>query len=157
MREVLLGTEPPVNVTKRATAAMAEARDHFIEAVHPGGTVVTRASGGHVRWWTWAGHKANATLAASLGTVTTPGQRVNDCWIRLREDVDPRTWKQVLADASSRLCLPDIDAKAAKGLKFAEALPPRLATATLALRFSDLRGAETVLAEPTRFVAAPGL
>jgi ATP-dependent Lhr-like helicase len=74
----------------------------------------------------------------------------------VREDIDARTWKQVVADASSRLCLPEIDEKAARGLKFAEALPPRLATATLALRFSDLRGAEAVLAEPTRFVAAPG-
>ncbi|MDQ0846071.1 DEAD/DEAH box helicase [Streptomyces sp. V1I6] len=156
VREVLLGTEPPVSLTKRATAALAEARDHFIEAVHPGGTVVTRVSGGYARWWTWAGHKANATLAASLGTATTPGQRINDCWIRVREDVDAPTWKQVVANASSQLCLPEIDEKAARGLKFAEALPPRLATATLALRFSDLRGAEAVLAEPTRFVAAPG-
>jgi ATP-dependent Lhr-like helicase len=118
--------------------------------------VVTRVSGGYAGWWTWAGHKANATPAASLGTVTTPGQRVNDCWIRVREDIDARTWKQAVADASNQLCLPEIDEKAAKGLKFAEALPPRLATATLALRFSDLGVAEAVLAEPTRFVSARG-
>ncbi|MGC9380289.1 hypothetical protein [Streptomyces sp. MH13] len=39
-----------------------------------------------------------------------------------------------------------------RGLKFGEALPPRLAVATLAARTSDVTNAETVLAEPVRFV-----
>ncbi|MGW2558682.1 DEAD/DEAH box helicase [Streptomyces sp. NPDC001514] len=156
VREVLLGTDPDVNLTKRAVASLAEARDHFMEAVHPGGTLITRGSGGYARWWTWAGHRANATLAASLGTVVAPSQRINDCWIRLREDISPQVWKQAVADASGQLCLPEIDEQALKGLKFAEALPPRLAEATLATRFSDLKSAQTVLEEPVRFVAAFG-
>ncbi len=40
-----------------------------------------------------------------------------------------------------RICLPDIDTSALAGLKFSEALPPRLATATLAARLADLSGA----------------
>ncbi len=153
VREVLLGTDPPVKLTKRAVTSLAEAREHFIDAVHPGGTLITLHSGGHARWWTWAGHRANATLAASLGTVTVPGQRINDCWIRLREGLTPQVWKEAVTDAAGHLCLPEIDARAVKGLKFAEALPPRLAEATLAARFADLGGAGTVLDEPVRFVA----
>ncbi|MGW8885246.1 DEAD/DEAH box helicase [Streptomyces sp. NPDC055749] len=152
MREVLLGADPDVALSKRAVTALAEARDHFMDVVHPGGTLITRASGGQVRWWTWAGHRANATLAATLGTVVAPAQRVNDCWIRLREDVDRQHWKQAVADVSDQLCLPEVDERAVKGLKFGDALPPRLAQATLATRFSDLEGARAVLEEPVRFV-----
>ncbi|MEE1810361.1 DEAD/DEAH box helicase [Streptomyces sp. BE133] len=152
MREVLLGVDPDVALSKRAVTALAEARDHFMDVVHPGGTLITRTSGGQVRWWTWAGHRANATLAATLGTVVAPAQRVNDCWIRLREDVDRQHWKQAVADVSDQLCLPDVDQRAVKGLKFGEALPPRLAQATLATRFADLEGAQAVLEEPVRFV-----
>ncbi|MEU2480949.1 DEAD/DEAH box helicase [Streptomyces sp. NPDC013130] len=151
-REVLLGADPDVALSKRAVTALAEARDHFVDVVHPGGTLITRTSGGQVRWWTWAGHRANATLAATLGTVATPAQRVNDCWIRLREDVDRQHWKQAVADMPDQLCLPDVDQRAVKGLKFGETLPPRLAQATLATRFADLEGARAVLKEPVRFV-----
>ncbi|MCX5108386.1 DEAD/DEAH box helicase [Streptomyces sp. NBC_00378] len=155
MREVLLGVDPDVALSKRAVTALAEARDHFMDVVHPGGTLITRTSGGQVRWWTWAGHRANATLAATLGTVVAPAQRVNDCWIRLREDVDRQHWKQAVADVSDQLCLPDVDQRAVKGLKFGEALPPRLAQATLATRFADLEGAQAVLEAPVRFVTLP--
>ncbi|BFV56370.1 hypothetical protein KCMC57_up14740 [Kitasatospora sp. CMC57] len=60
-------------------------------------------------------------------------------------------WKAGTADAVSRLCLPDVDVKAMRGLKFHEALPERLAMATLATRLSDLDSATAVLAEPVRF------
>ncbi|MES9557914.1 MULTISPECIES: DEAD/DEAH box helicase [unclassified Streptomyces] len=152
MREVMLGVDPDVALSKRAVTALAEARDHFMDVVHPGGTLITRTSGGQVRWWTWAGHRANATLSATLGTVVAPAQRVNDCWIRLREDVVRQHWKQAVADVSDQLCLPDVDQRAVKGLKFGEALPPRLAQATLATRFADLEGAQAVLEAPVRFV-----
>jgi ATP-dependent helicase Lhr and Lhr-like helicase len=45
---------------------------------------------------------------------------------------------------------PQVDERALKGLKFSEALPIRLAEATLAARIADLESAATVLAEPTR-------
>ncbi|KQX86174.1 MULTISPECIES: hypothetical protein [Streptomyces] len=151
-REVLLGADPDVALSRRAVTALAEARDHFVDVVRPGGTLITRTSSGQVRWWTWAGHRANAMLAATLGMVAAPAQRVNDCWIRLPEDVDRRHWKQTVADMQDQLCLPDVDQRAVKGLKFGGTLPPRLAQATLATRFADLEGARAVLKESVRFV-----
>ena len=62
-------------------------------------------------------------------------------------------WKAATADAGGRLCLPDVDDRALAGLKFSEALPERLATATLATGLADVDSAVTVLAEPVRFVA----
>jgi ATP-dependent Lhr-like helicase len=60
-------------------------------------------------------------------------------------------WKLATADATERLCLPDVDADAVAGLKFSEALPERLAMSTLAARLADMPSAERVLGEPVRF------
>ena len=104
-----------------------------------------------VSWWTWAGYRANATLAATLSDLADSTQRFDDARIRLRSDLTVQLWKASTADAAGRLCLPDVDDRALAGLKFSDALPNRLATATLAARGADLEGAAQVLAEPVRF------
>jgi ATP-dependent Lhr-like helicase len=146
-----LGSEPPVKLTQRAQRALAEEREEANSAVHAGGTVVTRA-GDDVRWWTWAGYRTNATLASTLAGLTDAKQRVDDVAIRLRTDVTREMWRAALADAGERVCLPDVDERALRGLKFSEALPQELAKATLATRLADVNGAAAVLAEPHRFV-----
>jgi ATP-dependent Lhr-like helicase len=62
-------------------------------------------------------------------------------------------WRAGTGDAASRLCLPEVDERALAGLKFGDALPHRLAVATLAARLADLNSAATVLAEPVRFLS----
>ncbi|MBB1257856.1 DEAD/DEAH box helicase [Streptomyces alkaliterrae] len=151
MREVLLGTDPPVYLTRRAEACLAEQRESDAPGtVHPGGTLVTRV-GSDVRWWTWAGHRANATLAATLRSVTDPLQRPADAWLRLREDLTPADWRAARQDIGESLVLPDVDRRAVRGLKFSAALPERLAVATVAARLADFEGARSVLSEPVRF------
>ncbi|MGY4982450.1 DEAD/DEAH box helicase [Streptomyces sp. 900105755] len=151
-REVLLGSDPPVVLTRRAEAKLAEARETHIDVVHPAGTVITRRGDGDVRWWTWAGHRANATLAASLSSVGLRHRLVDDRFIRLRDDLTPQSWRAAVANAGAGLTLPEVDAGAVRGLKFAEALPQRLAQATLAARMADEEGAWAALAEPVRFL-----
>jgi ATP-dependent Lhr-like helicase len=126
-------------------------REEALGSVHPGGTTITRETNGDVRWWTWAGFRANATLAATVSEGTDPAQRVEDASIRLRTDLTAEMWKAAIASAADKLCLPAVDERALHGLKFSAALPPRLAEATLAARLADLEGAATVLKEPTRF------
>jgi ATP-dependent Lhr-like helicase len=154
VREVLLGIDPPVNLTRRAQGCLEEARERFMERVHPGGTLIVRENGkvDQLRWWTWAGHRANATLAATLGGVAVPGQRINDHWVRLRDDLTPADWRLARQDVTERLALPDIDEKAVRGLKFGDALPPRLAEATLSIRLADLESATAALSEQVRFM-----
>jgi ATP-dependent Lhr-like helicase len=84
-------------------------------------------------------------------------QRPDDASLRLRSDLTHEMWKAATADAAERLCLPDVDQRALAGLKFNEALPERLATATLAARMADLDSAVKVLAEPTRFAVVDNL
>ncbi|MGH4010988.1 MAG: DEAD/DEAH box helicase [Pseudonocardiaceae bacterium] len=155
IRDVLLGNEPPVKLTQRAQRSLAETREDAYASVHPDGTVITR-NGEDVRWWTWAGYRANATLVATLSGLTDSKQRFDDDMIRLRADLTPAMWKAGTADAAERLCLPEIEERALKGLKFNEALPERLAIATLAARLADLDNATRVLGEPARFVASSG-
>jgi ATP-dependent helicase Lhr and Lhr-like helicase len=64
-------------------------------------------------------------------------------------------WQSGTADAADGLCLPDGDERALRGLKISEALPERLAIATLAARLADVDGASRVLSEPVRFVVEP--
>ncbi|MGW5675683.1 DEAD/DEAH box helicase [Streptomyces sp. NPDC003860] len=151
MREVLLGTDPPVSLTRRAVACLAEQRETDAPGtVHPGGTLIMRV-GSDVRWWTWAGYRANATLAATLQSVTDPLQRPTDCWLRLREDLTLADWRKARGDVGENLVLPDVDRRAVRGLKFSAALPERIAVATVAARLADFGSARSVLDEPVRF------
>ncbi|MEK8143644.1 hypothetical protein NKH18_21405 [Streptomyces sp. M10(2022)] len=150
-RDVLLGEDPPVRLTKRATAQLIEARDTYLHSVHPG-------NGDH------AAHRRRYPLVdlgrppcqchpgRLDGFCRGPGRRVNDQWIRLRDGLTRESWRVALADTGTGLCLPDVDGRAVRGLKFGEALPPRLAEATLAARSADNEGALKVLAESARFV-----
>lgn len=152
MRDVLLGDDPPVSLTRRAQGCLAEWReDEAPSIVHPGGTLVTRA-GDDVRWWTWAGYRANATLAATLPSVADPVQRPTDFYVRLREDLTFASWRQARESAGNGelLVLPDVDRRAVSGLKFAAVLPERLAVATVAARLADFDGARAALSEPAR-------
>ncbi|MFI2073276.1 DEAD/DEAH box helicase [Streptomyces triculaminicus] len=150
MRDVLLGTDPDVRLTRRASAALAELRmDRAPHEVHPTGTLLVRDADA-TRWWTWAGYRANATLAASLGNLADPVQRPTDTHIRLRQDLSPADWKTARAELPDSLTLPTVDPRAVRGLKFSVALPPRIATTTLAERLADLDGALAVAREPVR-------
>jgi ATP-dependent Lhr-like helicase len=148
MRDILLGADPPITLTRRATGVLAGLRSDAIGRVHSTGTVVS-GTDGDLRWWTWAGYQVNATLKATLGGVADPSARVSDLFIRLRSDLCASTWPAVRS-LRDRLTLPEVDEKALAGLKFSEALPRHLAIATLATRLADLDHASTVLAEPLR-------
>jgi ATP-dependent helicase Lhr and Lhr-like helicase len=139
-----------VTLTRRAAGTLAGLRSDAIGRARPDGTIV---SGGDddLRWWTWAGYRANATLKATLGGLADESARVDDLSIRLRPDLRPQTWSTAVRELHGYICLPEIDDKALAGLKFSEALPRHLAVATLATRLADLDHAAAVLAEPARF------
>jgi len=149
MRDVLLGADPPVTLTRRGAGMLTGLRSDAIGRVASAGTVLS-GTDGDLHWWTWAGYRVNATLKATLGDVADTSQRVGDLSIRLRGDLRASTWSAVHS-LRDQLVLPEVDEKALTGLKFSEALPHHLAIATLANRLADLDHAYAVLAEPVRF------
>jgi ATP-dependent Lhr-like helicase len=138
---VLLGHDPDVELSRRAVAALARVRDDRAADVDPAGLVMER-HGNEQAWWTFAGTRANATLAAALKRVgvdaraSAEGISMTACDANtLREAGD------VLDEGGVRA---DVDRAAVDGLKFSTALPARLAIDTLAERGSDVpRARET--------------
>jgi len=150
MRDVLLGTDVPVELTQRASGVLAGLRSDAVGRVWSGGTVISRDDS-DLRWWTWAGYRVNATLKATLSGLADEAQRVDDLSIRLHADLRASAWRDVTGELKDVLCLPEVDEKALTGLKFSEALPRHLAEATLATRLADLEHAGSLLTEPCRF------
>lgn len=150
MRDVVLGADPPALLTERAIAALDQVREEYADLVRAGGTVVAREDG-DLRWWTWAGRRANATLSATLGPLADPVQRTDALSLRLRNDLDIRTWRDAVRGIPVRL--PEVEEKALKGLKFSAALPAGLARDTLQARMADIASAAQVLAEDVVFMA----
>ncbi|MDN4479715.1 DEAD/DEAH box helicase [Demequina muriae] len=152
-REVLLGSDPRVTISRRASDALAEARDRFSPMVSGAGSVVFRESGkGDVEWWTWAGTGANATLAAALGDIADPVQSPHAFRIRLSTETTPEVLADRLRAADVEAALPEIRPEALRGLKFSAALPEGLAIATLASRVGDTECASRVVAVPRTWV-----
>jgi ATP-dependent Lhr-like helicase len=143
---VLLGAGQPVALTGRAKAALTQARESSSELVHPDGTVVAR--GGRdtsVRWWTWAGYRANATLTATLTTIADPLLHPTS------RGRDARGMEEGHSEAADQLCLPDGRACAERPQVQRRTADPARAEATLAARLADLDGATAALRGPTRF------
>ncbi|WP_040863304.1 DEAD/DEAH box helicase [Nocardia niigatensis] len=152
MRAVALGADPGATLTRRAHAELARQRAERATTLTPDATIITRDDTG-ARWWTWAGYRANATLAATLSALADPHQRPNDLTIRLRPDITPEIWQAATASTPpDTLTLPGVDPRAAAGLKFSTLLPDHLAAATIAARLADLPAARHVLTERRRWL-----
>jgi ATP-dependent Lhr-like helicase len=127
-RAVLLGVTPKVELSQRATKAFAALRDESSHRVWESGTVVERHDD-ELWWWTWAGGRGNATLAAALDRVVDVDGRPENHRLRLRTEVDPAELRAALDDVMAGNLPPPVVAEAAVlELKFAEILPPELAT-----------------------------
>jgi ATP-dependent Lhr-like helicase len=153
-REVMLGADPAVDLSRRAASALASLRADAGDRAWQGGTVVAGDSGQPV-WWTWGGARANATLAAALPDVVLVGRRIDNHRLRLRPDTSPDRLRQAIDGAATRpLPPPLITPEAVAGLKFADVLPPHLAVNTLAARLSDPANATDILTSQVRWQAS---
>ncbi|MDG3016739.1 DEAD/DEAH box helicase [Speluncibacter jeojiensis] len=155
-REVLLGELPAgVTLTRRAVATLDDLRLQRAAHVSRDAFIIERDDRDDWRWWTWAGAKANRTLAAWAPDLVPPRQRIGPESLRLHGGLTVAQIRDGLAslraDTSERP-LPLIDKSALGGLKFSAALPESLARRTLAARTVDVGAAETVLRDKTRIV-----
>lgn len=150
IRRLLLGDTPAgVQLSGRALLRLDALRDEFASRVSDGSTVVVEHGSG-LRWWTFAGARANAVLTAALGEVAPHllnQWHFGNLHVALRSDATAGEVRQGLAlardqfgDDFAGVVVPVLE-QAVKKLKFAELLPPGLASETLAARGTDLRGA----------------
>ena len=156
-RNVLLGAEPEVEMSKRAAAGLAKLRD---EEGHRAAAIATVVEVGEegARWWTWAGARGNATLAAALPRMIDEDGRVDNHSLRLRSDVT-MTQMRAAIDAvvgSGEIAAPEATEEAVQELKFGEVLPPDLAISTLSRRLADEAAAHSVLGTRVRLSRSTG-
>lgn len=152
-RNVLLGEDPPVELSRRGSAALDRVRTQRAGEVSRGGRVLQR-SGDEQIWWTFAGTKANASL---VGALEQSGYEASASSEAVRMHVGH---VDVLRNLSSELLRPptgaSVDPRALEGLKFSVALPLALASATLSERGTDPQRALQVSAEPLLVHGASG-
>jgi len=159
MRRVLLGAGlAGFTLSNRATERLATVREIGAGTVTGDGSVVAAWDENQMRWWTWAGARANALLAAAL-TELHPGMvdevdRYDNRYLKLWGDVTASAVRAALARARAQFgddfigVQPSVSDDAIKQLKFAELLPPALAAATLAARAADHAGAALIAERP---------
>jgi ATP-dependent Lhr-like helicase len=153
IRRVLLGATPSgVLLSARASARLQALMSQYAHRVSEDATVVADEDG-RVRWWTFAGARANAVLTAALGLVAP---ELLDEWsagnlqVPLRSDATAgavasalRAARDVAGDDLAG-AVPSVSEQALKKLKFAELLPPALAREALGERGSDHQAAALI-------------
>lgn len=154
-REVLLGADPDITISKRAASQLAEIREGRSSEVSAHGAVILR-DGGDTHWYTWAGARANATLIAGLPGIADETQQLENSRIRLLGPEAVKKLPGALGAADWDAALPAVSPRALEGLKFSEVLPRHLATRTVADRLADRPGARAVASEPRVQVIGPG-
>jgi ATP-dependent Lhr-like helicase len=132
-------------------AELAKLREDEGHRAAPAATVIeTRED--DVRWWTWAGGRGNATLAAALPQLIDEDGGVDNHSLRLRSDITSAQLRAAIdAAVTAELPAPEVTDEAVRELKFGETLPPGLAAETLAMRLNDESAARTVLGQRTRW------
>lgn len=143
-RDVLLGANPPVTLSRRASSALERIRQERALDVDPVGLVLDVSSVAGT-WWTFAGTTVNASLASGL---RAQGLDVQFNAESIHGDHLDRSAITAIDRWSEGALLSDVDAAAVDGLKFSAALPQSLAVATLQERLSDVEGARDVCDQP---------
>jgi ATP-dependent Lhr-like helicase len=63
---LLGGTPAGVLLSKRAVTTLGELQEEYADRVSGDSTVMLREPNGRLRWWTWAGARANSVPVAGL-------------------------------------------------------------------------------------------
>lgn len=154
VRSVLAGEDASPLWSRRAQDKVAELREEASWVSADGPTLLGLA-GGAVEWWTFAGTRANATLAGELagrcgGRADHDGLRVVVEGAGDLTAVERAVRELPPVEALS----PAVEEDAVDGLKFSACLPKDLALAALAARLRDTAAVRAVLAQRTRVVVA---
>jgi ATP-dependent helicase Lhr and Lhr-like helicase len=152
IRSVLADGKIPVSLTKRAQEQFEDLLEDY-HWVEDGTTVLLRDAKG-LRWWTFAGMLANATLRELLGALSEDGGPADNLAIRVRADAQPGDLQQALvAIAASEDLSAFVPPEAEGGLKFHQCLPQATLRQILSEWLSDENGIRLCLEEPLRSVS----
>ncbi len=152
MQAILCRSDQSDRWSKRCKAEIARLRDDF-SWLQDDSTSLLLESGDRWSWWTFAGAKANATVAYYLAhdlksTVSSDGFSLKFSDGVTSEQIQAA--QQVLMQASPEDLRPVAHEKAIRGLKFSQCLSPRLADEVTSMRLRDDAAVASVLQEQVR-------
>lgn len=159
MRSLLREETNPDWLTERGRKLLAELRIELAAATGYEGAASSIVDDGSpdLRWWTFAGLLANASLSAALERAIGRSTRFDNLAITLPRSV-AITLPTMIAHGELDLRTgptDKIEARAVEGMKFGDCLPPELIAKVVAARWSDPAGAEAVVAGPIVVTAHP--
>jgi ATP-dependent helicase Lhr and Lhr-like helicase len=150
LRALLAGDELSPRWSQRARSRLTGLREQHAWVHADGSSLLSRPAVG-AEWWTFAGTRANATLASELFRLC--GARVDHdaCTVTIEGAESFAAIEKAVRELGTRdpvAMVPNIEEAAIHGLKFSACLPPDLAVATLATRLRDRPALGAVLAQP---------
>jgi ATP-dependent Lhr-like helicase len=150
LREVATGADPGVKLSKRGKACLEALRAEYAW-LPVEGTALIHEAPRKWRWWTFAGLRANATLAHDLARRGLALLGRNNYSLALAGEGGAALLAAAIRELAAqseplRAALPGEEAAA--GLKFSFCVPQALARETLRQRWSDPGAVAVVLGEP---------
>jgi ATP-dependent Lhr-like helicase len=152
IRRILTGTDPAGDLSLRARKRLEAAREEY-SWLKPDGTTVMREATG-AAWWTFAGLRANAALAAYLRGKGIDATKADNFRIQLGDvALTPAVEGQLRAASAEDVesMRTPIEEKTIEELKFSECLPRPMAVRELEERLTDRVGIASVLNESVTF------
>jgi ATP-dependent Lhr-like helicase len=149
MQSILCRSDQSDRWSKRCKAEIARLRDDF-SWLQADSTSLLLESGDRWSWWTFAGAKANATLAYYLAQDLRSNVSSDGFSLKFSEGVTSdqiQAAQHLLIQATPTDLRPVAYEKAIRGLKFAECLSPRLADDVTSKRLRDDTAVASVLHE----------
>lgn len=151
VRRVLVEGSLGIDLSKRARNKLDELGQDF-SWVDATATSVVRDQAGAIRWWTFAGLRANTTLGELAGPLRLSTSREDNLSIRLQDGADVEELRRRLGDlpADAVADVFPVTADTPGSLKFSSCLPEQLALRTVCRRRADVPGVRACLDEPIR-------
>lgn len=121
-------------------------------------TVVLAGPDGEIRWWTFGGAGANASLSQTLSEITRDPVTSDSFAVAFAATATVDVVETALRELRHRApeeMRPAVAADAIDGLKFSESLPRDLALRMLQTRLLDVAAVRHVLAQLVRIVHGP--
>lgn len=146
---VVAGEDPHVTLTRRAVEELATTRAE-LPRIDPSRTTLAKEVDGSVRWWTFAGLKANVELAARLSPIRDQITQRSNLYITLAPGTNISAFSGLIDREASLTELLDLAPWATASLKLANALPEEWAQEVAIARISDPKAVQEVLARSLR-------
>ncbi|MFM7165473.1 MAG: DEAD/DEAH box helicase [Planctomycetaceae bacterium] len=158
VRRILTSVEERAFWSQRAVTQMQQLRlsSHWLPSDQ---TCLVRSSGHDLRWYTFAGTRANLAIAAGLRRLLQAPVRSNAISLTIDRCTDLQAVQlaiEKLRSLSPESLLPEIEPAAISGLKFSDCLSPDLAGAMLQQRYSDHDAVRVCLTESVAVNTLPG-